>query len=541
MPPDQPEQLAIPAVEKAPVLEMRDFSQSFNNSYSNGVLPGVALRYATNMYSDPLESDLGALVSRDGVETWLDYTGDGGASLGLFAIDTNKIVIAETNAVSTTYVHLSDDGGALDDIGGTPFNWHVTLNTKIRFEQYIGYTFACNGTYIKSWDGDTANNWGATNLTSAPTGSLIKQFQGKLYVSGNSTYPSRVYFSSLPNVSGVLDTWDTTNNYFDVAPDDGDFIVALERQGNILLIYKQKSIYTWAGNDTSLSLLSEGIGAVTQEAVTTFNGRTFFLSLDRNSFVSLYIIDGGGVPQKLPHNNWLNSYLPNVNNSADVLCWNDNKNFYVSLGQGVVRKDFYYTDGVHYNSDGGSYMLGLKYNPSLNNYDEIYLPGGNPKHATQLINDEGSYVTLIAGDAWNDSANNTRSVVLAWHNKIGTKNYRDETHGSTSPHPIQYFILTNELEFTSRARIKQLNKFAVFARGNYSDATVSLRTNGGEWVPLGTITDDITIFSPEASGYYFEVKITGSTNDVDSLTSNTGVFMFEGFSFFDVTIESYEI
>jgi len=303
-------------MEQLPPLVLRDYSKGVNNTYSNGVLPDNALRYATNMYSDPLESDLGALVSRDGVETWLNYTGDGGASLGLFAIDTDKVVLAETNGVSDTYVHLSDDGGALDDIGTTPFNWHVTTDTKIRFEQYLGYTFACNGTYIKSWDGDTANDWGSTNLTSAPVGHMIKQFQGRLYVSGNSSNTSRVYFSGLPS-SGALPTWDTTNDYFDVSPDDGDEIVALERNGNQLLIFKRHSIYVWDG--TSLILLSNGVGATGQEGVTTLNNKTFFASLDRQTTIGLYIIDNGGTPQKLPKSAWLQSYAPNVlNNNGNV-------------------------------------------------------------------------------------------------------------------------------------------------------------------------------------------------------------------------------
>src|SRR3990167_8706471 len=80
---------------------------------------------------------------------------------------------------------------------------------------------------------------------------------------------------ALPS-SGAI-TWDTTNDWFDVNPDDGDEITALENNGNRLLIFKRRSTYRWVFGATEPDRLL-GVGTESQECVKTNLdlGITFF-------------------------------------------------------------------------------------------------------------------------------------------------------------------------------------------------------------------------------------------------------------------------
>lgn len=155
-----------------------------------------------------------------------------------------------------------------------------TLNSlKTRFAAFVGYVFRVNGVdAMKS--GTDPSTWGTTNCitTGGITIGDLAVFQSRLYAMDSATAnKSRIYFSSLPDPSTYALTWDTTNDFFDVNPSDGDSNVCLENNGNRLLIFKRRALYRWTFGQVEPDRLI-GVGTSSPQCVkTNFDvGITFF-------------------------------------------------------------------------------------------------------------------------------------------------------------------------------------------------------------------------------------------------------------------------
>ena len=148
---------------------------------------------------------------------------------------------------------------------------------RFRFATFLDYVFRVNGVQEVATSIDPLTpTWGTTNAPTTITPSLVAVFQDRVYVGRNGTgSASRVYFSSLP-ASGAI-TWDTSNDFFDLNPDDGDGLTAFENNGNRLLMWKARSMYRWNFGQTEPDRLI-GVGTHSQECVkTNFDlGVTFF-------------------------------------------------------------------------------------------------------------------------------------------------------------------------------------------------------------------------------------------------------------------------
>lgn len=550
---------------KAEPLILRDFSGGVNTFVNDAVMAGNQLRFAINMYHDPKNGQYGSLTSRHGFNTLdvldedadpintdiagIDAT-DYHAGFHVRGADSIISVIQESDATDCYAYHF--DGTDWADIGTTPFNWGQ--NGKVRMVTFVDYTFGANGTYVRSWDGNTANDWGTTNLTSAPTGSLLEVYKDRLYVAGDPSETSRVYFSSIPDASLAL-TWSTSEDYFDVDPDDGDSIVALERNGPILLIFKQHSTYVWDG--TSLNKLYE-YGTISQETVKTVKGKTLFAGTNEKG-VSLYLYDGG-VPADIsdPVRGWLRYFeLTDFGalTNTGMFIYGDNIIYQI---HDVVR------DGIEY------YNMGLAYNVTTNRWGEISIDkvGSSDNNNYFIFSDlyreadtgtdgftrlsssiEHVYTVIAGGPLSSSSAADDQITPVIWSNPSDDFNEAsgDFLSSTDNGRPIPILIQLPTLDWGSKVRSKRINKFAVFARGNTGFATVQVRVHGDDtgergnvveglrndgWRTLGGLTDDVTVFSTKLRGQWFDFRIVGS---------NAGdPFIFEGFEFFDVYMEEYE-
>lgn len=113
---------------------------------------------------------------------------------------------------------------------------------KARFTTFLDYLWMVNGSDSTAiWDGNPANSFITTgNAASAPIGKFIERFRNRVWIAGNSTYPDRLYYSSLPDVNLAL-TWD--GDYVDISPADGENITAIIRTRSALLVFKNNHIY----------------------------------------------------------------------------------------------------------------------------------------------------------------------------------------------------------------------------------------------------------------------------------------------------------
>ncbi len=125
----------------------------------------------------------------------------------------------------------------------------LTIGSKARFSTYLDYIFMVNGTESTVvWNGDTSGGFSTSgNALNAPTGTLIENFRGRMWIAGNSTFPDRLYYSSVPTAVGTpVVTWNTdvtTGQWIDISPSDGDQITGMQRYKTTMLVFKTNRIY----------------------------------------------------------------------------------------------------------------------------------------------------------------------------------------------------------------------------------------------------------------------------------------------------------
>lgn len=168
-----------------------------------------------------------------------------GNILGLYYyVDTvnanpnNQLVMVN----DTTAYYLS--GGAWATIRSS-----LTAGSLARFTTFLNYLFMVNGTEATAiWDGAAGSFVTTGNASGAPTGKFIENFRTRVWIYGNTTYPSRLYYSSVPSaVATPVISWSTDpvtgTQWIDISPQDGDFPTGLQRFRNVLLCFKTNRLY----------------------------------------------------------------------------------------------------------------------------------------------------------------------------------------------------------------------------------------------------------------------------------------------------------
>lgn len=289
---------------------------------------------------------IGHLTKRNGYDTYGDQPQSGKTILGLFMF--NDTSGSEDNAVMVANNAGDTQAVIYEDVSGTwtSRNTAGTAGIKHRFATFLDYVFRVNGTDTVLTSADLTT-WGTTNAPATITPSFVAVFQDRVYVARNGTAAaSRVYFSGLPSGGSV--SWDTTNDTFDVNPDDGDEITALENNGNRLLIFKNRALYRWNFGQIEPDRLI-GVGTKSQECVKTNLdlGITFFA----NEY-GAFAYDGGRpklISRKIQ--NWFDAVpAANVSNFAAET---DEDHYYLYLSDSMT------VDGVTYTNVMAVYTISL--------------------------------------------------------------------------------------------------------------------------------------------------------------------------------------
>ncbi len=125
----------------------------------------------------------------------------------------------------------------------------LTVSSKARFTTYLDYTFMVNGTEATTvWNGNTGSSFITTgNALNSPIGTLVENFRGRIWIGGNPSKPDRLYYSSVPTAVGTpVVTWntdDTTGQWIDISPSDGEQMTGLQRYKTTMLVFKNNRIY----------------------------------------------------------------------------------------------------------------------------------------------------------------------------------------------------------------------------------------------------------------------------------------------------------
>jgi len=240
--------------------------------------------------------------------------------------------------------------------GLTVRQWQITnsndrANNRTRFVNFLNRAIRVNGSdAMKAYNGGSWETTGnPINPDNAATAvSLIEVYADRLFTAGGSSFPDRLYGSSMPSVSGnvtwstgtqIIDRVGTTGFYIDINPEDGQNITALERNGNLLLIFKERSLYTWDGASTQADVLVD-VGAVSQEAVITISNITFFLGRSKKN-LGIYAFTGG-YPKLISRK--IKRWIDNIDQSnlSSIVSGADDDHVYFYVGNIAFSNDSIY-------------------------------------------------------------------------------------------------------------------------------------------------------------------------------------------------------
>lgn len=238
----------------------------------------------------------GSLEKRKGYDVFASQPEDDKRVVGLFQYtnvstpaETTQVMAANDSADTNCDIYYNNGGTwttsktndtAQPGTGGED----ATNFTRVRFITFLDYLFRVNGVdAMASSVNVNGSVWATTNCLTTIIPAFASVFQDRIYVAndkraGANMHGSRVYFSSLPAAGGTV-TWTAADDWFDVNPDDGDEITALENNGNRLLIFKNRGLYRWDWEMVEPDRLI-GVGTSSQESVKTNLdlGITFFAS-----------------------------------------------------------------------------------------------------------------------------------------------------------------------------------------------------------------------------------------------------------------------
>lgn len=233
----------------------------------------LALNYNLSRY--------GALTKRKGYTKLGSQLVDNNSILGLYAYSGMDTLIAVINASGGATSTLYRFNGSSWESKRTG----LTASKRAYFAEFVDRLFMVNGAddMQSSGNGTSLGTWAYTSCppsTDAFRPKYISVYEDRVYAAcleqGSGT-SSRLHWSSLP--SGGAISWDVTNDWADIDPDDQYPITGLTRNGNRLLVFKQDALYRWQFGAVEADRII-GVGAFSQDCIVTNYeiGITFFFS-----------------------------------------------------------------------------------------------------------------------------------------------------------------------------------------------------------------------------------------------------------------------
>lgn len=456
-------------VSEKPILGMAQFTDSAGTQTRQVVTIDDSSSTNSDIFYTATSTLDGAITTSTTTITVVDGTVF--ATSGKIEIDGDEITYTGktgndlTGVTGIAEAHLN---------GATVRQWRVTLANDTAglgpsFVVFLNRIFRFNGTDTpKSWNGNPASAWDATQLTSAPNGTLAATFLLNIYVSGVSGTPDRVFFSSDPDINGNI-TWDTTNDWIDINPSDGSNITALEPNQD-LLIFKDRGLYRLTSKRTTEPDLIIDVGAPSKDVVTTLRGITFWLGRSKED-LSLFAYTGG-FPEDIGFTiqNWIDAVDQSTLSNLASGTTRDNIFFY--LGDSLT------IDGESFSNVVAVYSL---------TKGEWFLYSLNHKlRKTAMFVDEDSAEKLCFGDSTG-------------------KIFKTQVGQTDDGSPIAGRIIGKEFAIIAPEVKKTLTDFVAYSKkANHIKAGVYLDDNRKNPIPIGAFKKRVNIF-PNRKDEFFTV------------------------------------
>jgi hypothetical protein len=312
-----------------------------------------------------------------------------------------------------------------------------------------------------------------------------------MLASGYSTYPSRVYFSSVINSddpTGI--TWNTTpgvGDWIDVDPDDGGIITGMAVNSTTILIFKNNAMYRLSAPNRSVDADNIfNVGAVSQEAIVNCLGLTYFYSGN-----GIYSTDSTFPVQisRIGVQDFIDAIAPPQSGlPSQVFAGTDGFNVYFSIGN--ITLNYGPEDQRTYSN------VVLKFSPRDQNWQVFSFPER-----------QGFYSQF-------DLAPNVVQFQTAQYDgHIDRLNY--DIANSDNGRAIPFYAETQELEFQNRSHEKNISdKIVVYAQ-NGNESSFSVKSNEGDFKSaIMTLENRVNVGTNNINfaGNYFTFKWHGESN-----------------------------
>lgn len=290
----------------------------------------------------------------------------------------------------------------------------LTSGSEADFTTFLDVAWMVNGTEDTAvWNGDPSSSFSTSgNATNAPTGKYIENFRSRVWIAGNSTYPDRLYFSSLPSATATPTvSWDTsvtTGDWIDIAPQDGENIKGIKRSQATLLVFKNNHIYPVYSTTQTEPDPKINVGTYSKQSIVEAKDGLYFHH--PSGFYKLT----GGTAQEIskPIQDIVDSIT--VANYSKVNGWQDGDHVYWAVGDVTI-------DGTSFSKVVVRYTISTQV-WTHRSYPQQFLVSSNYNDGTNLFqlvgDDDGNILKVNIGKTDNGTPINY-SLIHRWYTLDG--------------------------------------------------------------------------------------------------------------------------
>lgn len=442
-----------------PVIIFNDCSSGMITNVKAELCPQNSVDLALNLDVDDI---YGEARGRKGSTILGSQINGNNAVTGLYQFLNSAGTVSKLQAVvAGTIYHYT--GGIWTSSGQSD-----TSGLKTRFVTFLDTVARLNGTdaVVCSTNGTSWGSSTALNSLSFPQGKFGTVYKDQIVVAGVTGDLDTLYISSVPS-SGII-SWTTNNRTITINPEDGQNITAIGEIGGILLVWKDRAMYSWNNRSTEADELVK-VGCTSQESVADCGNVLSFFNQQGVWLTS------GSYPILIsrPVQKWIDgmssSYYENVS------AFGNEKYLYVSIGDCTV-------DGISYTN------VVLKYSVNTKEW-RVYSYADEFRIFTSYL--DTSYKIIGGSDA---------SKILQIESTSTTDNGTD----------IRFDLQSQDSSFGSRGVTKEISE-RIMAYTKNAQGLVQIKIDEGDWKTLGTVVKDVNNFglTEPIVGNKFKFRIVG--------------------------------
>lgn len=365
------------------------------------------------------------------------------------------------------------------------------------FFTFVDYVFRVNGANaMSSTQQPAGGTWSTDNCLATLLPKYGCVFQDRIYAlndNSSTKYPSRIYWSSLPPASQIL-TWDTTNDYADINPDDNDQITWGEPFGQVMLIFKEKALYRWTFGQVEADKVPGTQGTPQGMTVKQTRGICFFT----NKYGVWALTNPYGIPQLISQK--IQSFIDAIPTLTDMRAEVDHDHYKLFIGDVTV-------DNITYSNCMLVYTIS-KESWHIETY--LFKITAMARFELKTLGNTPIYDDIYLGD--NDGQ--------VYRTNTGTTDYL-----GTTAKPISGKIVTKEYllhKFPYKTNLKKIWILAKYGIGSRVNFRLD-RTRDKGWNSVCDITERITEKNISGKGRTIQFSIT----DNSTKKSQTEGFLIE--------------